>query len=128
MTTTPIPADIAGLLRQALYGQLHGAFEDAPCGLPEEHSRRGWTDVLARIDDTRAALDMIGWDAPARQHAVEVELDRAMIDALQADADTLESIAEAVTTETAQGRRRAAATAKTIKRFLASVKPSGGDA
>lgn len=128
MTRTRIPADIAGLLRQALYGQLHGAFEDAPCGLPEEHSRRGWADVLGRIDDVRAALDVIGWDAPARQQAVEVELDRAMIDALEADIDTLEWIAEAVRTESVQGRRRAAATAKAIKRFLAGVKPSGGDA
>jgi hypothetical protein len=68
-TRTRIPADIAGLLRQALYGQLHGAFEDAPCGLPEEHSRSGWADVLGRIDGVRAALDVIGWDAPARPPA-----------------------------------------------------------
>jgi hypothetical protein len=51
-----------------------------------------------------------------------------MIDALQADTDTLESIAEAVTTETARGRRRAAATAKSIKRFLASVKHPDAEA
>ncbi len=128
MTGTRIPADVAALLREALYTQLSRAFEDAPCGMPAEHSRSGWADVLGRIEGVRTALDVIGWDAPARQQAVEVELDRAMIDALEADIDTLEWIADAVTTETAQGRRQAAATAKAIKRFLAGVERPTGDA
>jgi hypothetical protein len=58
---------------------------------------------------------------PARQRAVEVALDRAMIDALEADMDLFEWLAEQDRTETPEGRRRAAAKAKTIECFLASV-------
>jgi hypothetical protein len=123
MTRTRIPANVAALLREALYAQLTRAFEDAPDEMPAAQSRRGWADVLGRIEGVRTALDVIGWDAPARQKDVEVELDRAMIDALEADVDSWEWLAEAVTTESAQGRRRAAAKATAIKRFLASVKP-----
>jgi hypothetical protein len=128
MTRTRIPADVAALLREALYSQLNRAFEDAPAGLPAAQSRDGWADVLRRIESARAALDVIGWDAPARQQGMEVELDRAMIDALEADADAWGWLAEAVTTESAQGRRRAAAKAETIERFLASVVGAERDA
>jgi hypothetical protein len=120
---TRVPADVVVLLRGALYTDLARAFEDAPCGMPEAHTRAGWTDVLARIDGARNALDVLGWDAPTRQQDAEVELDRAMIDALEADMDSWEWLADAVTTESAPGRRRAAAKATAIKRFLASVKP-----
>ena len=80
MTRTRIPADVVVLLRGALYTELASACEDAPAVMPEAHTRSGWADVLARIDGVHKALDVIGWDAPARQQGVEVELDRAMID------------------------------------------------
>ena len=125
MATARIPAAVAALLREALYAQLTRAFEDAPDEMPAAQSRAGWADVLGRIKDARTALDVIGWEAPARQRAVEVELDRAMIDALEADVDSWEWLADAVTTETVAGRRRAAAKAKMIARFLASVTKDG---
>lgn len=128
MTRTRIPADVAALLREALYMQLSRACEDAPAAMPAAQSRRGWADVLRQIEGARTALDVIGWDAPARQKDMEVELDRAMIDALEADVDSWEWLAGAVTTESAQGRRRAAAKAKAIRRFLAGVKPPEGEA
>ncbi len=62
-------------------------------------------------------------ESDARQQDVEVELDAAMIDALEADFDLWEWLAEQERTKTAEGRRRAAAKAKTIERFLASVTP-----
>jgi hypothetical protein len=120
---TRIPADVVVLLRGALYTELSRACEDAPGGMPEAHTRSGWTDVLARIDGARNALDALGWDTPAQQQDVEVELDRAMIDALEADIDLWEWLAEQDRTETPEGRRRAAAKANTSKHFLASVPP-----
>ncbi len=120
---TRLPADVVVLLRGALYTELARASEDAPGELPDAHTRSGWADVLARIDGARNALDALGWNAPARQQDVEVELDRAMIDALDADIDFWEWLAEQDRTETPEGRTRAAAKANTIKRFLASVTP-----
>ena len=121
MARTRIPADVVVLLRGALYTELGRACEDAPGVIPDAHTRTGWADLFARIDGARKALDVIDWDAPARQQDVEVELDAAMIDALEADMDSWEWLADAVTTESAQGRTRAAAKAKTIERFLTSV-------
>lgn len=128
-----IPADVVVLLRGALYTELARACDDAPAVMPEAHTRAGWTDVLEQIEGARAALEAIGWDAPTRQRDVGVELDQAMIEALEASADSWGWLSEQVTSETAHGRRQAGAKATTIKRFLASVKPSdakakGGDA
>jgi hypothetical protein len=120
---TRIPADVVVLLRGALYTELSRACEDAPCGMPEAHTRAGWDDVLARIDGARTALDVLGWDAPTTQQDVGVELDRAMIDALEYDIDLWEWLSEQDRTETPEGRRRAAAKANTSNRFLASVRP-----
>ena len=111
------------LLRGALYTELARACEDAPDGMPAAHTHSGWADVLTRIGGARTALDVLGWDAPARQQDVEVELGRAMIDALEADMDLWEWLAEQDRTETAEGRGRATAKATIIKRFLASVTP-----
>ncbi len=120
---TRVPAAVVVLLRGALYTELARACEDAPCGMPEAYTRSGWADVLARIDSARKALDVLGWDAPARQQGADVELDRAMIDALEADMEFWEWLAEQDRTETPEGRARAAAKANTIKRFLAGVTP-----
>jgi hypothetical protein len=128
MTRTRIPADVVLLLRGALYTELARACEDAPVTMPEAHTHSGWADVLARIDGASEALGVLGWDAPARQQDVEVELDPAMIDALEVDIDSWEWLAGAGRTESAQGRARIAAKAKAIKRFLAGVKPPEGDA
>ena len=123
-----IPADVVVLLRGGLYTELARACEDAPAGMPEAHTRAGWTDVLEQIEGARAALEAIGWDASTRQHEVEVELDRAMIEALEASADSWGWLSEQVTSETAKGRGQAAAKAATIERFLASVKRSDTEA
>jgi DNA-binding XRE family transcriptional regulator len=120
---TRIAADVAALLRGALYTQLSRACEDAPGVMPTAQSRAGWADVLERIEGARTALDVIGWDTPAWQD-IEVELDQTMIEALEDDVDSWEWLADAMTTESAKGRRQAAAKATTIRRFLASVKPS----
>jgi hypothetical protein len=118
---TRIPVDVVLLLRGALYTELARACEDAPGTMPEAHTHSGWAGVLARIDGARKAFDVLGWDAPTRQQDVEVELDATMIDALEADVDLWEWLAEQDRTETAEGRRRAATKARTIKRFLASI-------
>lgn len=123
MARARIPADVVVLLRGALYTELTRACEDAPGVMPEAHTRSGWAGVLARVDGARDALDVLGWDAPARQQDVEVELDRAMIDALEADIDLWEWLAEQDRTETPEGRKRAAAKANTSKKFLASITP-----
>jgi hypothetical protein len=128
MTSTRIPADVAALLRGALYTQLAHACEDAPGTMPAAHSRAGWADLLEQIEGARTALDVIGWDAPGQPQDIEVELDRTMIDALKDDIDAWEWLTSEVTTESAKGRRRAAAKATTIKRFLASIERSTGDA
>ncbi len=123
MARTRIPADVVVLLRGALYTELARACEDAPFTMPEAHTRAGWADVLARIDGARNALDVIGWDTAAQQQDAEVELDEAMIDALEADMELWEWLAEQDKTETPEGRKRAAAKATVIERFLASVTP-----
>ena len=46
--TTRVPAEIARLLREALYAQLGRAFEDAPGG-PQERTREGWAPLLTRV-------------------------------------------------------------------------------
>lgn len=125
---TRIPADVVVLLRGALYTELARACEDAPGVMPEAHTRSGWADVLARIDGARGALDVLGWDEPARQQGVEVALDAAIIDALEFDMDLFEWLAEQVRTESAEGRARAAAKAKTIECFLASIAGTERDA
>jgi CTP synthase (UTP-ammonia lyase) len=122
-----IPADVVLMLREALYTELARACEDAPVTMPQAHTHSGWADVLARIDGASKALDVIGWDAPTRQQDVEVELDATMIDALEADIDLWEWLAEQNRTETAKGRRRAATKATTIKRFLASIASAEGE-
>jgi hypothetical protein len=124
MTRTRIPADVVLLLRGGLYTELAHACDDAPVTMPEAHTPSGWADVLARIDRASEALGVLGWDTLTPQQDVEVELDRAMIDALEADIDSWGWLADAVTTETVAGRRRAAAKAKAIELFLASLKPS----
>jgi hypothetical protein len=126
MARTRIPADVVVLLRGALYTELARACEDAPATMPAAHTRSGWADVLARINAARKALDVLGWDAPAQQQDVGVELEVAMIDALEADIDLWEWLAEQYRIETAEGRRLAAAKAETIKRFLASITPPEG--
>jgi hypothetical protein len=128
MARSRVPADVVVLLRGGLYMQLIRACENAPCGMPAEHSRSGWADVLSQIEGARTALDAIGWDVEDHRPIVGVELDRAMIDALEAEVDSWEWLSEQVTSETAKGRRQAAAKATTIKRFLASVKPSDAEA
>ena len=123
MARTRIPADVAALLRGALYTQLQRACEDAPAVMPAAHTRAGWADVLEQIEGACAALDALGWDAPAHQQQVEVKLDRAMVEALEDARETWDWLAHQTTTETTGGRRQAAVKATTIKRFLASVKP-----
>jgi hypothetical protein len=120
---TRIPADVVVLLRGALYTDLARACEDAPGGMPEAHTHAGWADVLARLDGRRKALDVIGWDVAAPEQDMEVELDAAMIDALEFDMDLMEWLAEQERTESPEGRAQAAAKAKTIERFLASITP-----
>jgi hypothetical protein len=40
---TTMPADVAVLLRGALYAELRRACEDAPGAMPESNTRTGWT-------------------------------------------------------------------------------------
>jgi hypothetical protein len=116
-----VPADVVELLRAGLYTNLARACEDAPVTMPEAHTHAGWADVLVRIEGASRALDTLGWDTPTQD--TKVELDAAMIAALEAEIDTWEWLAEQDRLETAEGRRRAATKARTIKRFLASVMP-----
>ncbi len=116
-----VPADVVELLRAGLYANLARACEDAPVTMPEVHTHAGWADVRVRIEGASRALDALGWDTPTQD--TKVELDAAMIAALEAEIDTWEWLAEQDRLETAEGRRRAAVKATTIKRFLASVTP-----
>lgn len=117
--TTHVPAGIARLLREALYAQLGRAFEDAPGG-PQERTREGWADLLARVEGIRAALDALGWATP-EQEPVTLALDRAMIEALEADLDHWQWTAQAEHLETVEGRQQAARTAELIERFLTGL-------
>jgi hypothetical protein len=121
MVRTRIPPDVVELLRAGLYTNLARACEDAPVTMPEAHTHAGWADVRVRIEGASRALDALGWDTSTQD--TKVELDAAMIAALEAEIDTWEWLAEQDRLETAEGRRRAATKATTIKRFLASVTP-----
>jgi hypothetical protein len=126
MARTRIPADVVLLLRGGLYAELARACEDAPVMMPEAHTQSGWADVLARIDGAGKALGVLGWDTLTPPQDVEVELDATMIDALEAEIDMWEWLAEQDRTETAEGRQRAASKATTVKRFLASITGTDG--
>ncbi len=127
MARTRIPADVVLLLREALYTEFARACEDAPVTMPEVYTHSGWADVLARIDGAHRALGVIGWDTLTPPQDVEVTLDATMIDALEDEIDMWEWLAEQDRLETAEGRRRAATKATTIKRFLASIAGAKGE-
>lgn len=127
MARTRIPADVLLLLREALYTEFARACEDAPVTMPEVYTHSGWAEVLARIDGAHKALDVLGWDTLTPPRDVEIELDATMIDALEAEIDLWEWLAEQDRTETAEGRRRAATKATTVKRFLASIASADGE-
>jgi hypothetical protein len=112
-----VPADVAVLLRGALYAQFGRAFEDAPDGMPGVETRAGWAGVLERVDGVRAALEVLGWDAPAQQPPVEVVLDRAMVQALEADLDTWRDLAS-TRSEPERDRAQARAKVAAIERLL----------
>jgi hypothetical protein len=116
-----VPADVVELLRAGLYANLARACEDAPVTMPEVHTHAGWADVRVRFEGASRALDALGWDTPTQD--TKVQLDAAMIAALEAEIDTWEWLAEQDRLETLEGRSLAAAKATTIKRFLASVTP-----
>jgi len=112
-----VPGDVVVLLRKALYTQLAFTFEDAPVVMPEAQTRAGWAGVLACAEETRAALDVIGWERPAHRQPTCVTLDRAMVQAL---AFSLESWAYLAgdASEPQAHRAHARAKATLIERFL----------
>jgi hypothetical protein len=112
-----VSGDVVLMLREALYAQLGRAFEDAPDAAPEVQTRAGWAGVLARVDGVRAALDLLGWDAPAKQPPVEVALDRAMVQALEAELDTWGDLAS-THSEPEHDRAEACARVAAIERVL----------
>lgn len=103
---TTVPAEVVILLREALLVQLAHACEDAP-STEDEETRTGWTPILARIDNARSALDVIGWATPAHQQPRTLAPTGAVRDALHADRDTWRCTAQADHLESAEGRAQA---------------------
>jgi hypothetical protein len=121
---TTMPADVAVLLRGALYAELGRACEDAPGAMPESNTRTGWTPVLRRISTAVRGLSALGWAEPDEQQPLTIALDAALIEVLEADAEQWEWLSEQDTLETAEGRARAAEHAATIDRFLEALRPA----
>jgi hypothetical protein len=119
--TTTMPAEVVTQLRGALYAELGRVCEDAPVVRPKSHTRTGWTPTMRRLNGALSGLNMIGWATPAEQRSLTIELDAALIEVLEADAEQWEWVSEQDKLETAEGRARAAEHAATIERFLASL-------
>lgn len=116
---TTVPDDIAPLVRGGLYITLArcGSDFESACALDIPGDI---TDAVARFDRARALLDYIGW---GKKKPGAITIDRrkhgpALIETLEDEWDAWEGLAEAVTTETAAGRRRARAKAKLVEQFL----------
>jgi hypothetical protein len=109
-----MPADVAVLLRGALYAELGRACEDAPGAMPESNTRTGWTPVLRRISTAVRGLSALGWAEPDERQPLTIALDAALIEVLEADAEQWEWLSEQDKLETAEGRARAAEHAATI--------------
>jgi len=118
--TMQVPGEVVALLRESLLVQLARACEDAP-GSKYEETHAGWAPILARLDGARAALDVIGWDAPEQQQPVALVLDAAMREALHADLDGWRWTAQAEHLESVEGCEQAARKAELIERFLAGA-------
>jgi hypothetical protein len=122
--TTTIPADVVLILRGALYVGLARAAGDIgdECSL---ESPGDMIDVLAQFDRIRALLDAIGWEKKPQQQP-DVELDRtvhgqALIETLEDDRESWDWLSYQETTESPEGRERAAANAAVIERFLGEL-------
>ena len=122
--TATMPADVAVLLRGALYAELGRACEDAPEAMPESNMRAGWTPVLRRISTAVRGLSALGWAEPGEQRPLTIALDTALIEVLEADAAQWEWLSEQDQLETGEGRASAAAHASTIDRFLEAIRPA----
>jgi hypothetical protein len=72
--STTIPGEAVLLLREALYMQLGDVSEDLASvdRPPKDHGV--WAEPVARFDRTRAALDLVGWDALDPEPDAELEL------------------------------------------------------
>jgi hypothetical protein len=116
-----MPAQVAVLLRGALYAELERACEDAPATTHASKTRAGWTPVLRRINNAFDALSVLGWNEPAEQQPVTIALDAALIEVLEADVEHWEWTSEQQRIESAEGRARAAQYAAAINRFLAAL-------
>jgi hypothetical protein len=88
--TATVPAQVAVLLRAALYAELGRACEDAPGATPQSNKRAGWTPVLRRIDTAVHGLNALGWAEPDEQQPLTIALDAALIEVLEADAEQWE--------------------------------------
>jgi len=119
--TATMPAQVAVLLRGALYAELGRACEDAPGTTPASKTRAGWTPVLRRINNALDGLSALGWNEPTEQQPVPIVLDAALIEVLEADAEHWEWTSEQQQIESAEGRARAARYAAAINRFLAAL-------
>ena len=117
--TARMPGDVVELLRGALYADLERACEDMPSTEPK--TRASWAGVLRRIEQTRSALDVIGWASPSEQQPVTLAVDATMIEALERDAEQWEWASEQERIESAEGRARAASHLARIESFLASL-------
>jgi hypothetical protein len=121
---TVIPAEIVLSLRGALYVRMAQAAGDidTECSLASPGDLIG---PLERFDRTRALLDAIGWDKkPPQQPDVELDLavhGPALIDALEYDRDMSDWLSHQEATESPEGRKRAAANAAMIERFLGEM-------
>lgn len=126
MASTRIPADVGLLLRGGLYVGIARVTADISdeCSLEDPGDLAG---LLVHFDRTRALLDHIGWEKKPQQHH-DLEVDdahrQALIETLEEDRESWDWLSHQETTESAEGRKRAAAKAKTIKRFLARVTPT----
>jgi hypothetical protein len=78
MTITRIPAEAVGILRSALLSELGvpaSRIEEASIAQDKEKHPELFLRPLARLDDYRAVLHLLGWGEPDVQGAVSLDLD-----------------------------------------------------
>jgi hypothetical protein len=77
MTTLTVPAELVGYLRTCLHSELGGAADEISSTTLQpmrERYPKWYDDGLARLDRTRALLDVIGWADSSEPTPVEIDL------------------------------------------------------
>jgi hypothetical protein len=126
MTITRIPAEVVVILRSALLSELGvpaSRIEEASIAQDKEKHPELFSRPLARLDDYRAVLHLLGWGEPDTPEAVSLDLDahrdpvaKAMRTRLEVERDYMSEHAEVKGAK--RQRETATRNARVIEEFL----------